>query len=143
MSDKTTFALAPINVPFPPRHAPKDKAHQRGVTSICPCIATIIGSIVAQNGMLSKKAEIIADPINKTIINTKVLPSVMSINAYANIAITPVSFNAPTITNNPAKNTSVVHSTSCSAASTLCPDKTSIIPAADIATMLDSIPSAS
>ena len=32
--DKTTFAEAPIKVPLPPRHAPRDKAHQIGVTSI-------------------------------------------------------------------------------------------------------------
>lgn len=141
MSDSTTFALAPISVPFPPRQAPSEIAHQSGVTSSWPCIAEMIGSIVAQNGMLSKSAEITAEPINSTSINVNVLPPVTSTRACASIAITPVCFKAPTITNNPPKNVSVVHSTSKRAFSTLHRDNKSMSPAADIAIMLDFRPS--
>ena len=34
MLHRTTFAEAPIRVPLPPSHAPRDSAHQSGRTSI-------------------------------------------------------------------------------------------------------------
>ena len=57
-----TLALAPINVPFPPRHAPKDKLHHRGSKFVMPSspISFIIGIMVATNGILSINAEAIA-----------------------------------------------------------------------------------
>ena len=55
--DSTTFADAPIRVPFPPRHAPRDSAHQRGITSIpLSPMEWISGIIVATNGILSSVA---------------------------------------------------------------------------------------
>ena len=60
----TIFADAPNNVPLPPKHAPKLKAHAkvlRGRASgSSSCKILIIGIIVAVYGMLSKNAEAIA-----------------------------------------------------------------------------------
>lgn len=133
ISDKTTFALAPINVPLPPRHAPNETAHHNGVTSTCPCMAKIIGSIVATKGMLSKNDEITADPTSNTSIRTKTFWFVAFTRACASISITPVCLSAPTITNNPKKKSNVVHSMSCKAFSTFVPDSKSVIPAPAIA----------
>ena len=58
----TTLALAPISVPFPPRHAPNDNAHHNGSRFVIPIapISLIIGMRVATNGILSINAEAIA-----------------------------------------------------------------------------------
>ena len=52
-----TFAEAAINEPLPPKHAPRDKAHQTGIMASLPPIDSsidlIIGIIVATNGILS------------------------------------------------------------------------------------------
>ena len=57
-----TFALAPTNVPFPPRHAPRARLHHIGSKLLIPIvpISLIIGIVVATNGILSIKAEAIA-----------------------------------------------------------------------------------
>ena len=67
--DSTTFADAPIRVPFPPRHAPRDSAHQRGITSIpLSPMEWISGIIVATNGILSSVADSSADTHRMIII---------------------------------------------------------------------------
>ena len=51
---KTTLAEAPIKVPLPPRHAPKEMAHHNGATSTpVASIAPIRGISVATKGILS------------------------------------------------------------------------------------------
>src|SRR5262249_12364591 len=55
------LALAPIKVPFPPRQAPSDRAHQTGRNASSPPkldpIPLMTGIIVATKGMLSMKAD--------------------------------------------------------------------------------------
>ena len=59
---RTTLALAPMRVPFPPRQAPRERAHHSGATSTpLLSIVSISGMRVATNGMLSKKDEMMAD----------------------------------------------------------------------------------
>lgn len=109
-----TLAEAPISVPLPPRQAPKDKAHQKGlkfsIPPICP-IFCISGIIVATKGMLSIKAEAIADNHKINIVVETTAPLVASIDFLATHSITPTWSNAPTIINKPAKKKRVGHST--------------------------------
>ena len=76
-----TLAEAPINVPFPPRQAPSDNAHQTGIMiSLPPKPSSIdfnIGIMVATNGMLSTMAEKKADMPKMTKTLFLMLPSVM------------------------------------------------------------------
>ena len=68
-----TFAEAPIIVPLPPKHAPKDKAHHAGIiTSLPPMLSSIdlsIGIIVATKGMLSTMLDRMAETqiVNRVI----------------------------------------------------------------------------
>ena len=76
-----TFAEAPMSVPFPPRQAPKDNAHQSGSNSdgeIPPKlpISWINGIMVATKGMLSTKADAIAENHKINIPVSVKLPSV-------------------------------------------------------------------
>ena len=59
----TTFAEAPIRVPFPPRHAPKAKAQIKGPRSRESSTESesTIGIMVAVYGMLSIKADAMAE----------------------------------------------------------------------------------
>ena len=59
----TTFALAPIKVPFPPRHAPSAKLHHIGSRFESPIspMSLISGIKVATKGILSINADAIAD----------------------------------------------------------------------------------
>ena len=62
MSDRTTFAEAPIIVPFPPRQAPSEIAHHRGSASIPSALrARTNGINVAINGILFKNDDSSAD----------------------------------------------------------------------------------
>ena len=74
------------------------------------------------------------------VMNT--LPPVALINPFASMPMTPVSASAPTMTNRPAKNDSVVHSTFDSASSMLSPEISMMMPAAPSAIMHDSSPNA-
>lgn len=60
-----TLADAPISVPFPPKQAPRESAHQTGIIASRPPIASSmdfsIGIMVATNGILSMAAETMAD----------------------------------------------------------------------------------
>ena len=81
-----TFAEAPMSVPFPPRHAPKDNAHQSGSNSVGEIppklpIWWISGIIVATKGMLSTKAEAIAENHKISIPVSVKLPAV-AVNAH-------------------------------------------------------------
>src|SRR5665648_1262971 len=111
-----TFAEAPMSVPFPPKHAPKDSDHQRGSNSVGDIppkvpIWCIKGIIVAAKGMLSTKAEAIAENHNISIPVSVKLPSV-AVNAhFAMLSIRPVSIRPPTTMNNPIKKKMVGHST--------------------------------
>ena len=132
-----------MSVPLPPRQAPSDTAHHSGVTSMPEdSMAKRMGIMVATNGMLSRKLEMTAEPMSSTSIVTNTLPPVASMSACASISMTPVSAMAPTMTNRPAKNASVVHSTFASASSMLSPEMSMIMPAAPSAMTLDSSPSA-
>ena len=84
----TIPALDPMSVPLPPKFAPKDSAHQSGLTAKSPyreaiwgleLSVSINGIIVAVNGMLSTKALEIAE--SHTIIRNVIqgLPPVMLI----------------------------------------------------------------
>ncbi len=109
-----TFALAPIIVPFPPKHAPKDNAHHRGVIFI-PDISPrffIRGIIVATKGMLSRNADAIADTHKIAIVVNTKSPFVKFRTCFARTSITPDAFNPPTKINKPAKKKIVFHSTS-------------------------------
>lgn len=56
-----TLAEAPINVPLPPKQAPKDSAHHTGIIASLPpkliSMAFKVGIIVATKGILSTMAE--------------------------------------------------------------------------------------
>ncbi len=107
-----TLADAPIRVPLPPRQAPRARAHQVGsigIPEICPMVCSK-GIIVATNGMLSTKAEAIADS-HKTSKPVCAGLAPVSPRAWTAInSITPVSTNPPTRTNRPAKKKTVGHS---------------------------------
>lgn len=62
MLARTKLAEAPIKVPLPPRHAPREIAHQRGqvLTPPLPMVRTS-GMSVATKGILSKKPETMAE----------------------------------------------------------------------------------
>lgn len=108
----TTLALAPISVPFPPRHAPNDNAHHNGSKFVIPIapISLIIGMRVATNGMLSINAEAIALNHKISIVVLVKSPAVISNTFSANNLITPVSTNPPTKMNKPAKKKIASHS---------------------------------
>ena len=108
----TTLALAPISVPFPPRHAPNDNALHNGSKSVIPIapISLIIGMRVATNGILSINAEAIALSHKISIVVLVKSPAVISNTFSANNLITPVSTNQPTKMNKPAKKKIASHS---------------------------------
>ena len=108
----TTLALAPISVPFPPRHAPNDNAHHNGSRFVIPIapISLIIGMRVATNGILSINAEAIALSHKMSIVVLVKSPAVISNTFSANNLITPVSTNPPTKMNKPAKKNIANHS---------------------------------
>ena len=108
----TTLALAPISVPFPPRHAPNDNAHHNGSRFVIPIapISLIIGMRVATNGILSINAEAIALSHKISIVVLVKSPAVISNTFSANNLITPVSTNPPTKMNKPAKKKIANHS---------------------------------
>ena len=108
----TTLALAPISVPFPPRHAPNDNAHHNGSRFVIPIapISLIIGMRVATNGILSINAEAIALSHKISIVVLVISPAVISNTFSANNLITPVSTNPPTKMNKPAKKKIASHS---------------------------------
>ena len=68
----TRFADAPISVPFPPRHAPSASDHHRGIKCSVPpnagAMDLISGIMVATKGMLSTKAERIAEPHSMAMV---------------------------------------------------------------------------
>ena len=70
----TIFALAPNRVPFPPRQAPKLRAHARVLrgrvsgSSLAKIFNT--GIMVAVYGILSKNAEVKAETHNSKVIAT-------------------------------------------------------------------------
>jgi len=113
-------ALEPINVPFPPKSAPIARAYHKGL-----CVKldielaklgsadmfSIIGIIVAVYGILSTKAETKADiQTVKNIVDAR-FPPVILIASCASISKAPDISTPATMTNNPAKKSSVVHST--------------------------------
>ena len=100
-----------------------------------------IGIIVATNGMLSRKLEMMAEAMSSTSMAIKVEPPVTSINACASMPMTPTSDRAPTTMKRPAKKTSVVHSTCARASSMRSPEMSMRMPAAVRATTQDSMPS--
>jgi len=53
----TTFAEAPINVPLPPRHAPKARAQTKGKMFIILPNSMTTGIIAVVNGILSIKLD--------------------------------------------------------------------------------------
>ena len=108
----TTLALAPISVPFPPRHAPNDNAHHNGSKFVIPIapISLIIGMRVATNGILSINAEAIALSHKMSIVVLVKSSAVISNTFSANNLITPVSTNPPTKMNKPAKKKIASHS---------------------------------
>ena len=108
----TTLALAPISVPFPPRHAPNDNAHHNGSRFVIPIapISLIIGMRVATNGILSINAEAIALSHKISIVVLVKSLAVISNTFSANYLITPVSTNPPTKMNKPAKKKIASHS---------------------------------
>ena len=69
MPERTTLAEAPMRVPFPPKHAPREIAHHRGSmsTPLSPRAITK-GIKVATNGMLSSIDESRAEAHSKIII---------------------------------------------------------------------------
>ena len=111
-----TFAEAPISVPLPPKHAPKDNAHQSGSSSVGEIpprlpIWCIRGIMVATKGMLSTKAEAIAENHKINIPVMVKLPAV-AVNAHcAMLLIKPVSIRPPTTMKSPMKKKMVGHST--------------------------------
>lgn len=111
-----TFAEAPISVPFPPRQAPRDNAHQSGSNSVGDIppklpIWWISGIIVATKGMLSTKAEAMAENHNINIPVSLKLPAVAVIAHLAMLLIKPVSIRPPTTIKSPIKKKMVGHST--------------------------------
>ena len=71
-----TLAEAPIMVPFPPKHAPNERAHHAGIIiSLPPRLSSMdlsMGIIVATNGMLSTMLEKIAETqiVSKVILGS-------------------------------------------------------------------------
>ena len=70
-----------------------------------------IGVMVAVKGMLSMTPDTGAEMPRISIAVSKPLPPVNSVAARASWSMTPVLTSAPTMTNKPAKNSSVSHST--------------------------------
>lgn len=113
----TRFALEPMIVPFPHRHAPKASAHQRNVASTQAFVYHSIsvattGSITAVNGILSRNAENIAEIHNIAIAHMRRLsPNCLSIISATTLR-SPVCSTAPTIIKRNTKNQITSHSTS-------------------------------
>ena len=109
----TTFALAPIIVPFPPRQAPRASAHQssNACSGAMPtCISIITGIITATNGMLSRNIEII--PADQSMIRRVIVKlSVSPVSVWLMKSRKPVASSPAAIMKRPMKNRSVGHST--------------------------------
>ncbi len=108
-----TLAEAPMRVPLPPRQAPRARDHHTG-SILVPAIALIswsMGIMVATKGILSMKAEAMADnhKIRYAVISS--CPPVRFTAHSAKALITPVDFNPPTKVKRPTKKNMVGHST--------------------------------
>src|SRR5690606_27013309 len=137
MPSTTTLAAAPTAVALPPRAAPNASAHHSTCADSPPPACTssaTIGLSVATNGMLSTIAETTADPNSSPIVVSSGCPAVASTAALDTCSMTPVWTSAPTMTNSPAKNTSVGHSTSASDCSVVTLVKATSTPAPSSAT---------
>ena len=109
----TTFALAPMSVPLPPRQAPSARLHHIGSRFVRPIwpMSLMSGISVATNGMLSMNAEAMALIQRISMAVALTLPFVIWMASAASILMTPVSTSAPTSTNRPAKKKIASHST--------------------------------
>src|SRR3989304_5730307 len=116
----TRPALEPTSVPFPPKSAPMASAYHKGLC-VKPEIAFaklgsnemfwIIGIIVAVHGILSTKAEAMADiQTIKNIVAARSPPVIFNASC-AIISKAPDASTPETITNNPAKKSNVGHYT--------------------------------
>src|SRR5207244_8611682 len=111
----TRLADAPTSEPFPPRQAPSESAHHKGCAACSPpkegVIDLIIGIMVATNGILSTKAERIAELQRMASVVRWKLPPVAESRYSAIVLITPAASKPWTRTKRPMKNISVDHST--------------------------------
>src|SRR6516164_7662969 len=110
----TTLALAPTAVRLPPRSVPRTRAHHRACGLAWPIDGSswaTIGAIVAAYGTLLMKPLNTNDTARINIVVSKACPPVAAVATFASWLTTPVLTRAPTMTNNPVKNSSVSHST--------------------------------
>mmetsp|Transcript_25290 Transcript_25290/g.60898 ORF Transcript_25290/g.60898 Transcript_25290/m.60898 type:complete len:231 (-) Transcript_25290:1716-2408(-) len=127
----TMLAEAPMRVPLPPKHAPKARAQARGrmetpSTSATSCWRT--GTIVAVKGMLSTKAEKMAEAHTMMTMATICRLSTgtertISERMLAMARSRPSSPTPSTTTKRAAKKRSVSHSTAISASWQWCMSK--------------------
>mmetsp|Transcript_159 Transcript_159/g.417 ORF Transcript_159/g.417 Transcript_159/m.417 type:complete len:211 (+) Transcript_159:289-921(+) len=124
----TMLALAPISVPLPPKHAPNASAHASGSMlspSTCSTIWTMTGTMVAVKGMLSTKAEKMAEDQQMRKMENAwrppgAIPDTMPERVLAMKRRRPSSPTPSTTTKRAAKKSSVSHSTACSASWQWC-----------------------
>ena len=118
-----TLAEAAINEPLPPKHEPKDSAHQTGIIASLPPRSSstdfMIGIMVATKGMLS-----IAE--DKSAENHKIIMLILLMfPCEKSESLLPIIFRIPlvsspwTMINNPAKKNMVVQSTKLKASDIL------------------------
>ena len=131
-----------MRVPLPPRQAPRETAHQRGVTSTpLLCMVRMSGMRVATKGMLSRNEETMADTHRMSRMVMVMWPLVRPMRPLARTWMMPVSCRPPTTTNRPVKKRMVVHSTPVMTSSmSWCP-MSSMTAAAVRAMVQDSRPS--
>mmetsp|Transcript_58688 Transcript_58688/g.138301 ORF Transcript_58688/g.138301 Transcript_58688/m.138301 type:complete len:256 (+) Transcript_58688:617-1384(+) len=119
----TMLADAPMRVPLPPKHAPNASAHASGSMLSPTTSATIFcmtGTMVAVKGMLSTKAENMAEAhtIRHSAASCRALismPPIISLSTFAIARRRPSSPTPSTTTKRAAKKRSVSHSTVISA----------------------------
>ena len=106
----TTFADAPIGVALPPMSVPMASVYASTPKST-PCVAakvSMIGTIVAANGILSTNALAMAEIQMMIAIISLIFPPLIFPIKSAIITRIPVSSRPPTTINNPIKNSNVL-----------------------------------
>ena len=90
-----TLAEAPISVAFPPKQAPRERAHHTGIMASRPpreaSMDLSIGIMVATKGMLSIAPETMAETQIMSKLALLIEPSVNSINLCPSMARIPVT----------------------------------------------------
>mmetsp|Transcript_27974 Transcript_27974/g.54630 ORF Transcript_27974/g.54630 Transcript_27974/m.54630 type:complete len:208 (+) Transcript_27974:664-1287(+) len=127
----TMLAEAPMRVPLPPKHAPKASAQARGsieMPGTCSTSWSMMGTMVAVKGMLSTKAEKIAEDhtistIAKIWRDARSAAPTMPDSVLAMKRSKPSSPTPSTTTKRAAKKRSVSHSTPSRASWQWCMSK--------------------